>query len=521
MKRLYSTAGTGAILIWAAIVFAQTTSTATLSLPGSQRTIATVESNGRTFFSADDVVTALGGTVTSDNHGFLATIGDQQAAFGPDTRFGVVRDDLIEMPVEPMVVDGRAYVPWQFFQGVLQKSSNQQVSWDATNRILAIRPSPKQTLNAQLSLVDLGGLSKLVIQLSGKSDYDVSRERDYYAIRFKSPIQAPPEQSFDDPLVTRMVSRNNEIDVWFASPEVTATSYSLEKPFRVVLDFRKGVPELKPGVTLQTPLAVPNAKPAGIRTIVLDPGHGGKEVGAIGPSGLMEKDATLELCRRLQNLLTSRLGVRVVLTRDDDSVVPLEQRTAVANQYKADLFLSVHMNAATVKGAKGTETYFLSLDASDEVARRAAEIENASASSAPGGKSDLKMILWDLAQQEYLNESHRLAVDVQDEMNTLAGIQGRGVKQAPFKVLVGATMPAALVEVAFITNPDEEAKLRSDRFQEQAADALEHAIAKFKSEYEARIGLGGPETSGRAAAPAAAAAPPPASPAPSKKSGSS
>jgi N-acetylmuramoyl-L-alanine amidase len=208
----------------------------------------------------------------------------------------------------------------------------------------------------------------------------------------------------------------------------------------------------------------------------------------------MEKDATLALCQRLAAALEARLKTRVVLTRNDDTVVPLDQRTAIANQYHADLFLSVHMNAAIVKGAHGAETYFLSLDASDKLAEKAAELENASKGSAPAASSDLKLMLWDLAQHEYLNESSRLAQAVQEEMNRITGVQSRGVKQAPFKVLVGATMPAALVEVAFITNPDEESKIKSDAFQKTVVDALTTAVERYKTDYETRIGIVQPPT---------------------------
>src|SRR5436305_9376161 len=204
----------------------------------------------------------------------------------------------------------------------------------------------------------------------------------------------------------------------------------------------------------------------------------------------MEKDATLARCRRLAIALEEKLKTRVILTRNDDSVVPLDQRTAIANQYHADLFLSVHMNAAIVKGAHGAETYFLSLEASDKLAEKAAEVENASKNpSAPAAASDLKLMLWDLAQQEYLNESSRLAQAVQEEMNRISGIQSRGVKQAPFKVLVGATMPAALVEVAFITNPDEESKIKSDAFQKTVVDALTTAVERYNFDYETSIGV--------------------------------
>jgi N-acetylmuramoyl-L-alanine amidase len=245
----------------------------------------------------------------------------------------------------------------------------------------------------------------------------------------------------------------------------------------------------------------------GIRTIVIDPGHGGREVGAVGPNGLMEKDINLAVSRKLASVLSSRLGARVVLTREDDSVVSLDQRTAIANQYGADLFLSVHMNGAVVQGAKGSETYFLSLEASDELARKAAETENASSLSG-GSSSDLNLILWDLAQQAYLDESSRLAQTIQESMNAATGVANRGVKQAPFKVLVGATMPAALVEVGFITNPEEESKLQSDAFQNLMVEALASAIGRYKTDFETRIGVIRPAPDAPAAAESSSRAAP-------------
>ena len=164
------------------------------------------------------------------------------------------------------------------------------------------------------------------------------------------------------------------------------------------------------------------------------------------------------------------------------------------------------MIAAVVPNAKGSETYFLSLEASDELARKAAETENASAgATAADPGADLKLILWDLAQQAYLDESSLFAQTIQEEMNAASGVANRGVKQAPFKVLVGATMPAALVEVGFITNPEEEAKLQSDAFQTLMVNALTRAVERYKAAYEVRIGVAQPAPA--VATPAAGAVP--------------
>jgi len=489
------------ILAAASMLLAQAPNQATLRTSNGDRLVTITRADGMVLFAADEVMAGVGGAVSPDANGFKASVNNVVGAFGPDSRFGVVRDELIEMPHAPAIIEGRPYVPWQFFQGFLGKAADLEVSWDPVGRVLAVRPTEHTIIAVQLSVANVQGISKVVVTLSGPADYAIVKEQTAYTIRFKTQIRAPfATQSYDDPYVTKASFSGSDLRLDLKAPDVGADAYKLENPFRIVLDLHKVAagPGTLPSIVVPTrPVDAP-----GIHTIVIDPGHGGKEVGAVGPHGLMEKDATLTLCRRLADNLETRLKTRVILTRTDDSIVPLDQRTAIANQYKADLFLSVHMNAAVVKGAHGSETYFLSLQASDELAKKAAEVENAAA-AVPAGNSDLKLILWDLAQQEYLNESSRFAQAVQEEMNRATGVQNRGVKQAPFKVLVGATMPAALVEVGFITNPDEEAKLQRDDFQKLVIDALTTAIERYKTDYETRIGVIRPIVP----APAAAANP--------------
>ena len=487
------------VLAIASILAAQGPAEVTLRAPAGDRPVSMVQRGGEAYFSADEVMAAIGGSISPDANGYRAIFNNIVAAFGPDSRFGVVRDELIEMPAPPITVENRPFVPWQFFRGFLGRAAQLDVSWDPAARVLLVKPSQQSVAGVQVSVANVQGISKVVVTLTVPVEYTIVKEAEAYSIRFRGPIRAPyAEQTHEDPYVTRTSFVGNDLRIQLSAPDVVGDPYRLENPFRIVLDLRKGAMPA-PGVL---PPAVPS-KPVeapGIHTIVIDPGHGGKEVGAIGPAGLMEKDATLSLCRKLAAALESKLKTRVVLTRTDDAVVPLDQRTAIANQYKADLFLSVHMNAAVVKGAHGAETYFLSLEASDELAKKAAEVENAAARpvQTETASSDLKLILWDLAQQEYLNESSRLAQAVQEEMNRITGVQNRGVKQAPFRVLIGATMPAALVEVAFITNPDEETKISSEDFQKTVVDALTAAVERYKIDYETRIGVVQPPSSSTA-----------------------
>jgi N-acetylmuramoyl-L-alanine amidase len=223
--------------------------------------------------------------------------------------------------------------------------------------------------------------------------------------------------------------------------------------------------------------------PARVQTIVIDPGHGGIETGAKGKFGNLEKDITLAVALKLKGLIEKNLGLAVFLTRDRDVDVSNETRAAVANNHKAGLFISIHANGAVQRKAAGSETFFLSVNATDEETRRLAYLENNSSELQnridPSSDSDLMMILWDMAQTAYIKQSSRLAELVQEELDGMLGTRNRGIKQAPFKVLTGVACPAILVEAAFISNPEEERKLASDAFQERVAEAIYTGLLRY------------------------------------------
>jgi N-acetylmuramoyl-L-alanine amidase len=257
----------------------------------------------------------------------------------------------------------------------------------------------------------------------------------------------------------------------------------LDDPPRLVLDFHR------------TAAAASGDRPAvpGLRTIVLDPGHGGHDPGALGPGGLPEKELTLDVARRVAALLQEDLGVRVVLTRSRDQFVALRERTTLANREKADLFVSIHVNAAPAMTAAGAETYFLSSEATDNAAREAAAFENKvidlEGGSRGASRDVLRSILWDLAQSDFQQESSRLAGDLQNTLTRALRLPSRGVKQAPFYVLGGAAMPAVLVEIGFITNPQEEARLRDEGYRDRIARSLAAGLGSYKRTYDQRQGV--------------------------------
>lgn len=255
--------------------------------------------------------------------------------------------------------------------------------------------------------------------------------------------------------------------------------FPLEAPSRIVVDVFRSEALREVDRTDRGPRPAEPAGPQPLK-IVIDPGHGGADPGALGPRGLREKDVVLGLALELAELLRDRLRCEVKLTRSDDRFLTLEERTAIANAFGADLFISLHANASRSKGANGVETYYLERS-SDRAARRLAAQENASGEA---GLSEIEHILADLLLTSKVRESRRLAAALQGALvSGLSEHYGRvkslGVKKAPFYVLTGAIMPAVLVETAFITHAEESRRLADPRYRKRTAEALVRGVEAF------------------------------------------
>lgn len=232
------------------------------------------------------------------------------------------------------------------------------------------------------------------------------------------------------------------------------------------------------------PRRAPPAAPAAKKLVVIDPGHGGVDPGARGPGGTREKTVALEVSRRLAEILRRDPQYEVRMTRDRDTLIALRDRARLANGWRREgqpaLFMSVHLNAHPSRSARGFETYFLS-EAKTADAKRVEEMENAAQQyEEDGGKQDpLSFILHDLRQNKYLRDANDWAAMIQDELAAVHPGPNRGVKQAGFYVLNGAFMPAVLVEIGFISNPQEEQVLVSPRYQQLIAERLARSVDAF------------------------------------------
>jgi N-acetylmuramoyl-L-alanine amidase len=324
-------------------------------------------------------------------------------------------------------------------------------------------------------VADFGTTTTLVLTLNRTADVEVEEtEPGTLTVKF---ADGSPHLDNSVPFRSRRVrsltSSDQDLLINLAPGIGLLSWHPLDTPPRITIELGPARPTPTPA-----PVRAPVVTRMGPRPVVIDPGHGGDDIGATSATGITEKEVVLAVARRLARVLESR-GHAVRLTRDGDSGRALTDRTALANRLDATVFISLHANASTVASVAGAETYYMSLDgASDAAAAATADLENRAGSSS-GERSPLDLILWDLAQAEVLNESSKLALRVQGRLNERLGLRDRGVKQAPFVVLTGATMPAILVEVGFLSNPSEAERLTQTNSQQQIAEALAAGIEDF------------------------------------------
>ena len=427
---------------------------------------------------------ALGFEVATDPTTGVMTLtaGGHKVVVGAGTTQVPADARILSISRPARVVGGALYVPPDFLEKVLFPLVGASGAYDAVRKTWTLAEG-MAPLTLDIAVVHVEPTTQIVIRQSGAARFVPALAETGFQIAWPNQKVVPPfaERRYDDPLVSAVRFAGNTASIEFREKGSTARAYALAAPDRLVVEI--GRPSSGRAVE---PAAV--AEAASLPTIVVDPGHGGSETGAVGPGGLEEKEVTLQIARRLAAALPRLFPCRVVLTRDSDAAISLDDRTAVANHEKADLFLSIHANSSRAAGARGSESYYLSLEASDKLSQEIASRENQPALSGGPGSTptaaaprnpDLDFILWDLAQTAHLKESSELAEATQEELNVLSGTENRGVKQAPFRVLVGATMPAVLVETAFISNPEEEKKLATPAFQQSVAEAVARAIGRF------------------------------------------
>lgn len=431
-------------------------------------------------------------------------------------RTATINEKKIKMTSVCRLEKGDLYIPLNFVASrSFSKPVGLRIKWDEPAKTLKIFQTPNISgVKAQQE----EGLSHLVLETQGKLYYEASQSaaNKITVDIYKGVLDQDKKYTVPgNVLITGMnlIQKSNKVSwVIEVCPEFEYSVNVVDNPWRILVDIKKTgaqvcppepeisvaedqttavkAPPLSPELS-SPPVIVPKIKispkqkkktSAIIKTIVIDPGHGGRDPGAIGKYGTKEKDVNLNIAFKLAQILHEKTNLRVILTRKEDEFIPLAERTQIANDKKADLFVSIHCNSGLDKNAKGFEIYFLSERATDMEAEAVANIENSvidlEEKSAVTDK--LKAILWSLTLNEFVNDSSELCSLVRDRVNDLdVDLVNRGVKQAGFYVLRGAKMPAVLVECAFLSNKREERLLNKNSFCDKIAETIFSGIIDY------------------------------------------
>jgi N-acetylmuramoyl-L-alanine amidase len=415
-------------------------------------------------------------------------IGRARFVLTVDTRVVVVDGEPYMMRSHVRYADGFVLVPLEFMLEIAEQHTPRSFRWDESARRLTV-----QGAGFNVTRIDFGTTASrttVTISLTEPLVYHVdSGTRGLVRLKLYGARADLRSLNVRRPqgLVRAVRTEQSERDA-FVSFDLSRDVKQLrvdreDAPPRIVLTLdRAGAADADTGMVVLDEGA-PVRRPVVIDRVCIDAGHGGRDHGKENGDGVAEKDVTLAIAKIAAEHIREELGLEVVLTREDDRLVGLRERTEIANRSGADLFISIHCNSWFNEQTSGFESYFLSPARSDSE-RALARYENQAgggAGDAPG--SDVDFILWDLVQNAYISESSTLAETIQRELTSRLGLKSRGVKQANFVVLQGAKMPAVLIETAFLSNPGEAQMLVDPDFQLRVAEGLVATIRRMQEQY--------------------------------------
>ena len=464
------------------------------------------------FISAYDLARIFKATKfwNSSNRKLVLRIGNHRYLFTIDTRVVVVDETPALLRLDIRYDRGEIWIPLEFIADILAARVAEKVVLDPERLLLSIG-SPEYNVTAMEILDDKNG-TRAILTLGEELLYHIDSETPGI-LRLKiyggrlDPLSFTKSEGKG--LVNRVRAEQMEHDAYlFFDVKKPVRRYRVEfetaaalegsaaggRPARRLVLFleRSALPEIPEGDFAGKKMVEMLDEGARrkivepVRTVAIDPGHGGPDIGKVGGTGAREKDLNLAIASMLRDRLVEELGIAVVMTRTEDVFVPFDQRVETANAASAQLFISIHCNGWFTSEAGGFEVFFLAPARTDDEARLARD-ENASAEfegDIPGGSgNDIDFILWDVVQNEYLNESSDLAEMIQREMSRTLGIRNRGVKQTGLRVLKGLAMPGVLIETAFLSNPKEERLLLGAEFKEKIVESAVAAIRSFQSRY--------------------------------------
>ena len=459
----------------------------------ARRSIPVVVNGGRELIALDDVAALFQLTVRGDSlaGGFTITYRGRTIIASADKPMASVDGRLIALP-SPVVQAGRRWlVPVEFLPRALGPIYDQRIALRPTARLVLVGDLRVPRIAARIDVA--GPPTRATFLVTPASRVTAATESGRVVLR----VEADALEATLPPSATGLIESihlGDQPDTVIVSltrnagaPRVQTNA--ADNATRVTIEIPAGVEPRAPASQSQIPGAPPapgteTPAPLSIRTpqtIVIDPGHGGDDVGVRGAGGLEEKQLTLDVARRVRSLIESRLGLRVILTREDDKLVTLDERAATANNNKASLLVSLHANGAPSATPAGAEVFYDRLDREGEAAKQAAEAQAITLPTIGGGTRRIEIIPWDLAQAAHIESSDVLAGVLEEELRRVIPMSARPRQQAPMRLLSAANMPAALVEMAYLTNGKQEKDAATDAFKNNVAQAVVNAIARFRS----------------------------------------
>ena len=450
--------------------------------------------NDQEFAALDDLATTFQLAVREESLAIMVTYKGKTIILTPDRALASVSGRLVALPAPPARAGRRWLVPVEFISRALAPIYDTRLELRKPSHLVIAGDLrvPRVTLRYE----PVGVAARLTVDATPRATSAVAQDNARLTIKFDAdaldvatpPLQLLPSQSAQGVIqavrVIDAVTLAVELGPRFAG--FKASTQPLDATLRLVLDVASTEPPTETAAAAPTPppdLSTLTQPVPAIRTIAIDPGHGGEDEGAKGAEGTKEKDVTLAVARRVKAAIEARLGIRVLLTRDDDRNVPLDDRTAVANNNKADLFISLHANASLRPSASGASIFSVAFDRDTEQTGRAA-LAPERLPTFGGGVRDIELVPWDLAQIQHITRSIELANILEQQFHDRIALGPRPVDQAPLRVLESANMPAVLVEMGYLTNVDQEKQLAGAEFQNTFAQAVLDAVLKFRDVLE-------------------------------------
>jgi N-acetylmuramoyl-L-alanine amidase len=467
-----------------------------------RRSLPTAIVNDREFVALDDLATAFQLAVRQEAGATTVTYRDATIVLTPDQTLASVAGRLISLPAAPTRSGGRLLVPIEFISRALAPLYDRRLDLRRPSRLLVV--GDLRVPRIAIGHEPLASSARLTLESTPRTASTVAQEGNRLTVRFDADaldlqIPAVTSQGFIQAL--RLVDNTTlAIDLGPRFAAYRASTQTSDSAARLTLELLSLTAESTPGSPPTAPAAVSSSPPAAaprpgdprpafgppstaIRTLVIDPGHGGEDRGVRGP-GVTEKDLTLSVARRLKSLVESRLGIRVLLTRDDDREVPIDRRTAVANNNKADVFISLHANASPRGSAGGASIRVAAFDA-EARARVGQPSERVAVYG--GGIRDIDLVIWDFAQVRHADRSMELATIIRQQFTSRVPLDRRPIGREPLRVLEAANMPAVLIEMGYLTGAQQARLLQSAEFQTTFTQAVFDALLQFRD----RLSAGG------------------------------